>query len=127
MASLARPLRTLAARRVVAPTILRTAAKRTYGSTPPPPKKSGGNGAILALLALGGAGAGYYAYSQDLLKEYGFPAPKQGPFVPTYEDYQKVYEAIAEVLEEEDYDDGSYGPVRSRPIFARPIPATWLR
>lgn len=34
------------------------------------------------------------------------------PFVPKKEDYQQVYNAIAKQLEEQDdYDDGSYGPV----------------
>ena len=36
-------------------------------------------------------------------------------FKPTKEDYQKVYNAIAELLlEKDDYDDGSYGPVLVR-------------
>jgi cytochrome c peroxidase len=34
---------------------------------------------------------------------------------PTREDYQRVYEAIAErLIDEDDYDDGSYGPVLLR-------------
>ena len=38
-----------------------------------------------------------------------------GVFKPTKEDYQKVYDAIAELLwEKDDYDDGSYGPVLVR-------------
>lgn len=36
-------------------------------------------------------------------------------FAPVFEDYQKVYNEIAKVLEEKDeYDDGSYGPVLVR-------------
>ena len=38
-------------------------------------------------------------------------------FEPTKEDYQKVYDEIAKLLvEKDDYDDGSYGPVRNFPI-----------
>jgi cytochrome c peroxidase len=40
--------------------------------------------------------------------------PKEA-FVPGFDDYQKVYDAIAKALEEhDDYDDGSYGPVLVR-------------
>ncbi len=36
----------------------------------------------------------------------------KGVFTPKKEDYQKVYDEIAHLLEEKDeYDDGSYGPV----------------
>ena len=36
-------------------------------------------------------------------------------FVPTKEDYQKVYNTIAEIMDDAgDYDDGSYGPVLLR-------------
>jgi cytochrome c peroxidase len=33
---------------------------------------------------------------------------------PQQVDYQKVYNAIADILEDENYDDGSYGPVLVR-------------
>ncbi|KAK5143086.1 heme peroxidase [Oleoguttula sp. CCFEE 6159] len=40
---------------------------------------------------------------------------QSGPFVPTKDDYQQVYNHIAKLLEEHDeYDDGSYGPVLVR-------------
>ncbi|KAH8700262.1 putative cytochrome c peroxidase Ccp1 [Talaromyces proteolyticus] len=55
------------------------------------------------------AGAGYYFYSN------GDVAKASGPFVPTKDDYQKVYDEIARLLvEKDDYDDGSYGPVLVR-------------
>jgi cytochrome c peroxidase len=59
--------------------------------------KSSGNG--LLWLALGGlsAAGGYYYYDQQL---------------PV--DYQKVYNTIAEKLDNVDYDDGSFGPVLVR-------------
>jgi cytochrome c peroxidase len=40
---------------------------------------------------------------------------EKGPFTPKVEDYQKVYDHIAQLLVEKDeYDDGSYGPVLLR-------------
>lgn len=56
-------------------------------------------------VALGGAGVYYLNTSSDA-------KAKSGPFQPTKEDYQKVYDEIARLLAENtDYDDGSYGPV----------------
>jgi hypothetical protein len=60
---------------------------------------------------VGAGGAGYYYYSQgngSLLA--GSSGETKGVFTPKFEDYQKVYNEIAERLEEkDDYDDGSYG------------------
>jgi cytochrome c peroxidase len=75
--------------------------------------KSGGSSALIWVLgaaALGGAG---YVYTQ---KPDLFGAAKESkPFTPKFEDYQKVYDAIAKALEEhDDYEDGSYGPVLLR-------------
>lgn len=82
----------------------------TEGSTPPP-KASGGSALYWLGGLLGAAGAGYYVYGQS----NGFSAAAKGPFTPTFEDYQKVYNEIAARLEEkDDYDDGSYGPVLLR-------------
>jgi cytochrome c peroxidase len=45
----------------------------------------------------------------------GSAGETKGIFTPKFEDYQKVYNEIAERLEEkDDYDDGSYGPVLVR-------------
>lgn len=61
------------------------------------------------LIAAGGAG--YYYVNNIALKE-GSAKETKGIFTPTKDDYQKVYNEIAKVLEEkDDYDDGSYGPV----------------
>ncbi|OJD33597.1 cytochrome c mitochondrial [Diplodia corticola] len=73
---------------------------------------SGPNPAVWvgALAVLGGAG--YYAYG---LSQGAQADQLKGPFTPKFEDYQKVYDAIAKALEEkDDYDDGSYGPVLLR-------------
>lgn len=72
------------------------------------------------------AGYLFSNYNSDIVKTNSVGLPethiKQGSggqalglFKPTTEDYQKVYNAIAKKLWEEDkYDDGSYGPVLLR-------------
>ena len=74
--------------------------------------KSGGSSTLLWVT--GGAailGIGAYVYTSNPSL---FAAEKK-PFAPTFEDYQKVYNAVAKKLEEkDDYDDGSYGPVLLR-------------
>ena len=63
---------------------------------------------VAGVVAAGGYGA--YAY------QTGF-TPKT--FTPTKDDYQKVYDEIAKLLvEKDDYDDGSYGPVSIERLFA---------
>ncbi|KAJ3083577.1 heme peroxidase [Rhizoclosmatium hyalinum] len=57
-------------------------------------------------LLLGAAGAGAYYFQSDLQKAAGVP---QKPL-----DYQEVYNAVAGILDNDNYDDGSYGPVLVR-------------
>lgn len=77
------------------------------------PKAGGGNGWIFGLLGVAAIGGGGYYYSQNYLGTDS--VMKTGPFVPKFEDYQSVYNAVAKALEEkDDYDDGSYGPVLLR-------------
>eukprot|EP00891_Asterochloris_glomerata_P008407 jgi/Astpho2/8407/Aster-01462 len=78
----------------------------------------GGGSRVPLILGLTGVGAGLY-----FAKEYGYldgvlgapPTAKKadgGSFKP---DYKAVREAIADVMEkDEDYDDGSYGPILVR-------------
>jgi cytochrome c peroxidase len=67
-----------------------------------------GAGALVA----GAAGYGIYLLNPEL---FGQEKKSKGPFAPKYEDYQKVYDAVAKKLQDEDdYDDGSYGPVLVR-------------
>jgi cytochrome c peroxidase len=92
----------------------RQQSRRGYASEP---SKSSSSGLILGVGALAIAGgAGYYFYSQgngSLLS--GSAGETKGIFTPKFDDYQKVYNEIAERLEEkDDYDDGSYGPVLVR-------------
>ncbi|KAF1940894.1 cytochrome c peroxidase mitochondrial precursor [Clathrospora elynae] len=66
-----------------------------------------GAGALLA-------GAGVYALYTQKPELFGQTNTKK-IFTPRFEDYQKVYDQIAKLLEEHDeYDDGSYGPVLLR-------------
>jgi cytochrome c peroxidase len=72
------------------------------------------SGLYLGIGALALAGGGYYLYSSESLLK-GSAGETAGIFTPKQEDYQKVYNDIAERLEEkDDYDDGSYGPVLVR-------------
>lgn len=99
-----------------------------FASTSPTGKS---NTALYAsILTLGVLGGGYYLHSTGQLTEYlpflsglhpGGGAEKvvvKGPdYKATFEDYQEVYNEIAELLESNsDYDDGSYGPVSTRTI-----------
>lgn len=75
---------------------------------PKPPPSSGSSAWIWAVGAAVLGGGGVYFYSQGA-------SPSTKNFVPTKEDYQKVYNEIASRLEEkDDYDDGSFGPVLVR-------------
>jgi cytochrome c peroxidase len=89
----------------------RQQSRRGYADAAAP--KSGGSGWIIGLLGVAAIGGGGYYYSQNYLGTDS--NVKSGPFVPKFEDYQSVYNAVAKALEEkDDYDDGSYGPVLLR-------------
>ncbi|KAL2841278.1 heme peroxidase [Aspergillus pseudoustus] len=86
----------------------RAASRRGYASEASSGKSS--NAFLWAGLATVAGGAGAYFYLQG-----GDAGVSSKNFVPTKEDYQKVYDAIADRLANEtDYDDGSYGPVLVR-------------
>ncbi|KAG8803001.1 heme peroxidase [Serendipita sp. 405] len=82
--------------------------------------KGSNTGLWLGLGALIAAGAGYYVYSNPQTAETVLRSGEQSVksaagFTPKKDDYQKVYNAIADLLDEAgDYDDGSYGPVLVR-------------
>ncbi|RYO82119.1 hypothetical protein DL764_009655 [Monosporascus ibericus] len=86
----------------------RQGGRRFYSSEPP---KNSSSSTLLYLAAAAVAGAGgYWFYTQG-----GALSASAKVFNPTKEDYQKVYDEIASRLEEnDDYDDGSYGPVLVR-------------
>ncbi|PVF93846.1 putative cytochrome-c peroxidase precursor [Serendipita vermifera] len=83
---------------------------------------SKGSGATVWVLlgALVAGGAGYYVFTNPKEAETALKSGKQSAkaaagFTPKLEDYQKVYNTVAELLDEAgDYDDGSYGPVLVR-------------
>lgn len=90
--------------------------RRGYASGPEPQtdKYEGNPNGMMygagALLAVAG-GYGLYLWQPEW---FGKEA-KATIFTPKQEDYQKVYDHIAKLLEEkDDYDDGSYGPVLLR-------------
>jgi cytochrome c peroxidase len=67
-----------------------------------------------AFVAVGATGL-YFYNQQDVHLIKGSAGETTGIFNPTKEDYQKVYDDIARLLVEKDeYDDGSYGPVLVR-------------
>ncbi|KAH8119048.1 cytochrome C peroxidase [Phellopilus nigrolimitatus] len=114
-----------AAPRTAIRTSLRTSFRKYSTESAPTPGPKSSNTWLYA--AIGGAAltsAGYYFYatSSGTSTEAGTAAKSAGQaikvkanFVPTQEDYQKVYNEIASILEENDeYDDGSYGPVLVR-------------
>ncbi|KAJ3109536.1 heme peroxidase [Phlyctochytrium planicorne] len=108
-ASFSKPtvLRAAAITSFSAPRTTLLATRRGYSSGSGEKSSSSSFVWIAALAALGGAG---YFYQDDLKKALS-PAP---PRVLDAAYYQDVYNAIAAVLDNADYDDGSYGPVLVR-------------
>lgn len=93
---------------------LRHGARRGYSSGPGGGTESKGSKPIfigLAAAAVAAGGAGYYMYANGQLGPMSGKLARPTLFTPTRDDYQKVYNDIAEILEDNDYDDGSYGPV----------------
>ncbi|KAI9809800.1 MAG: heme peroxidase [Sarcosagium campestre] len=98
------------------PRAFRQPVRRGYASESAPKSSKGGLYLGLTLIAAGGAG--YYVTATESGKNLyasitgGLSEGKSGSFVPKFNDYQKVYDAIAKQIEEHDeYEDGSYGPV----------------
>ncbi|KAF8931665.1 mitochondrial cytochrome c peroxidase [Dissophora ornata] len=119
----ASPLATVA-RRATVITTPRFAAIRTYASAQSHSGGGGGGGGmgsmlVVAAVSAGAGAASYHYYLQgadtaNLKKVAGAAAEgvvaastsKKEPL-----DYQKVYNYIATLIEDDNYDDGSYGPV----------------
>ena len=101
--------------RIAAGNTFTRSSRRGYASGPESSRS--GLKLFLGAGALAAAGAtGYYFYNQkDVHLIKGSAGETTGIFKPTREDYQKVYDEIARLLVEKDeYDDGSYGPVLVR-------------
>jgi len=88
--------------------------RRPYASSPEAKSSYTGLYIALGFAVAGGAGAYYYYLNNEGLTslKQGSSGESRGLVTPKKEDYQKVYNEIARLLEEkDDYDDGSYGPV----------------
>ncbi|TDL15306.1 heme peroxidase [Rickenella mellea] len=93
-------------------------------STPPTTPKSSNTLLYTSLGAAVAIGAGLYVYNSSsatakeaatTIKSVTQVVKSKTKFTPTKEDYQKVYNRIADLLDENgEYDDGSYGPVLVR-------------
>ena len=110
MASLARPFMRTASRPQTLVSPLRQAARRSYSSVPRPAAAKPKTGLYVGAATVLTGGLGYYLYTQGQLGPLSNSA-RPTLSKPTKEDYQKVYNDVAELLENNDHDDGSYGPV----------------
>ncbi|KAI9671542.1 MAG: heme peroxidase [Caeruleum heppii] len=102
-----------------------SSTRRSYASSSSSGSSSTGLIWGAGLAAAAGAGYYFFAANQRGQSQKGSSVPESskegsasgsfatgGKFVPRLDDYQKVYNAVAKLLEEHDeYDDGSYGPV----------------
>lgn len=106
---------TRSARFVIPQQTFRQQSHRGYASEEGPDKYEGNpKGLIWGAGGLIVAAVGYGLYTQKP-EWFGQEAKAKGPFVPKFEDYQRVYDVVAKKLQDEDdYDDGSYGPVLLR-------------
>ncbi|KAI5299591.1 hypothetical protein KEM56_003125 [Ascosphaera pollenicola] len=106
-ASPARPSLRTTARFALPREAVRASSRRTYSTAPPTAKKSSCGLIWAAGAGALGAGAWWY-YSNGGTANVKITTPAK-------QDYQNVYDEIAKLLvEEDDYDDGSYGPVLVR-------------
>lgn len=110
MASLARPFMRAASRPQTLVSPLRQAARRSYSSVPRPAAAKPKTGLYVGAATVLTGGLGYYLYTQGQLGPLSSSA-RSTHLNRTKEDYQKVYNDVAELLENNDHDDGSYGPV----------------
>lgn len=90
--------------------------RRFSTDTPPPPKSNTALFAGIGAAAVGGLAIYYFTDlgkgAATAAKSGAQIAKVKANFVPTKEDYQKVYNKVADLVQDAgDYDDGSYGPV----------------
>lgn len=100
--------------------VFRNTFSRKYSTPPPPPPPhtKSGSGLYIGVGAVAAVGLAYYYYTVS--SQEASTAVKSGiqavkvkvKFVPSKEDYIKVYNRIVHVIDDAgEYDDGSYGPV----------------
>ncbi|KAL8812060.1 MAG: hypothetical protein Q9200_001326 [Gallowayella weberi] len=103
---------TFTARRACIRQPVQSLSRRGYASGPT--STSSSTPYVIGIVALAAVGGGYFFLNNGgvtQLKE-GSSGETSGVFTPTKNDYQKVYNMIAALLDEhDDYEDGSYGPV----------------
>ncbi|CCG82859.1 Cytochrome c peroxidase,mitochondrial [Taphrina deformans PYCC 5710] len=89
-------------------------AKRFNSSSAGTSKSGNGRFLTLGLLAVAGTSGGYYLYSQrnSAGEQLGVTDSIKAASQP--HDYQTVYDEIVHLLDSDDYDDGSFGPVLVR-------------
>ncbi|KIJ04766.1 hypothetical protein PAXINDRAFT_164804 [Paxillus involutus ATCC 200175] len=105
-------------------TEVRANSFRKFSTEVPPPAPKSNTALYAGLGAIAFGGVAYYLYtsSSDTAKEASTAVKSAAQtakvatkFTPTKADYQKVYNRIAEIIDDaSDYDDGSYGPVLLR-------------
>ncbi|KAH7925640.1 cytochrome c peroxidase [Leucogyrophana mollusca] len=106
------------------PTATRSSFRKFSTAAPPPAPKSSNTALFAGLGAAAIGGIAYYVYvsQSDTAREAGTAvrgaaqtAKVAANFTPTKADYQKVYNRIAEIMDDAgEYDDGSFGPVLLR-------------
>ncbi|KAI7866179.1 heme peroxidase [Spinellus fusiger] len=79
---------------------------RGYASEAAPKKGSSNLFLTLGLASLGGVAGYYYHTSNQVAVKKTLGEEKKKPI-----DYVQIYKDIADILDDSDYDDGSYGPV----------------
>ncbi|KAH7108028.1 cytochrome c peroxidase [Auriculariales sp. MPI-PUGE-AT-0066] len=98
-------------------------SRAVRNAAPEQPKSSNNSTLFIGLGALVAGGAAYYFLTSDSDAAKAAASGAKGAaqvakvaanFVPTKADYDKVYAKIADSLDAEDYDDGSYGPLLLR-------------
>ncbi|KAI6021603.1 heme peroxidase [Pisolithus microcarpus] len=99
----------------------RPKAYRRFTTEGPPPAPKSNTALYASIAAFTAAAAGYYLYNSNsdtsreattAVKSAVQSGKAATKFTPTKDDYQKVYNRIAELLDEAgDYDDGSFAPV----------------
>jgi cytochrome c peroxidase len=116
-------VRVVAKQPSLAPRVFPRPAARFNSTAPPPPPPKSNTGLILTLALATAAAGGYWVYTSDsdaarTAKTAGKEGAQIGKalthFTPSKDDYQKVYNKVAAILDVDDYDDGSYAPVLIR-------------
>ncbi|CAJ0833476.1 7299_t:CDS:2 [Entrophospora sp. SA101] len=74
---------------------------------------SGGNSALWLGAGLVAVGVGYFAYNSEtiLASLQNLNPATPSPKTATTPDYQKIYYEIADILEDDNHDDGNFGPL----------------